>query len=120
MSKQTKSMFGTIYDALPEDPGEEQRCNVKVSQSVQSQYCRAIKEEKKSVQKEIIAKKRKKKPQFCRAIKEEKKSTQKERIAKNRSKKSKPTMAQEIEAMKLIGQCYQTFDVCELADMGVI
>ena len=91
MSKQT---FGTIYDALPEDPGEEQRCNVKVSQSVQSQYCRAIKEEKKSVQKE--------------------------RIAKNRSKKSKSTMAQETEAMKLIGQCYQTFDVCELADMGVI
>ncbi len=39
---------------------------------------------------------------------------------KGRKKKSKPTMAQEIEAMKLIGQCYQTFDVCELADMGVI
>ena len=39
---------------------------------------------------------------------------------KGRKKKSKSTMAQEIEAMKLIGQCYQTFDVCELADMGVI
>ena len=118
MSKQT---FGTIYDALTEeDPGEEHRCNVKVSQSVRSQYCRAIKEEKKSVQKEIIAKKRKKKPQFCRAIKEEKKSTQKERIAKNRSKKSKPTMAQEIEAMKRICQLHKTWDVCELAYMGVI
>ena len=91
MSKQT---FGTIYDALPEDPGEDQRCNVKVSQSVQSQYCRAIKEEKKS--------------------------TQKERIAKNRSKKSKPTMAQEIETMKQICQFYNTFDVCKLADMKVI
>ena len=91
MSKQT---FGTIYDALPEDPKKEQSCNVKVSQSVRSQYCRAIKEEKKS--------------------------TQKERIAKNRSKKSKPTMAQEIDAWKQICQFYQTFDVCELADMGVI
>ena len=39
---------------------------------------------------------------------------------KGRKKKSHSTMAQEIEAMKLIGQCYQTFDVCELADMGVI
>ena len=39
---------------------------------------------------------------------------------KGRKKKPHSTMAQEIEAMKLIGQCYQTFDVCELADMGVI
>ena len=116
MSRLAKSMFGTICDALP---GEDQRCNVKVSQSVQSQYCRAIKEEKK-VQKEIIAKKRKKKPQFCRAIKEEKKSTQKERIAKKRKKKPHSTIAQEIEAMKQVCQFYKTFDVCELADMGVI
>ena len=75
MSKQTKSMFGTIYDALPEDPGEDQRCNIEVSQSV------------------------------CRVIKEEKESTQKEK---------------EIEAMKQICQFYNTFDVCELADMKVI
>ena len=73
MSKQT---FGTIYDALPgEDPGEDQGCNVKVS----SQFCRAIKEEKESIQKE-----------------------------------------KEIEAMKQICQFYNTFDVCELADMKVI
>ena len=39
---------------------------------------------------------------------------------KGRKKKPHSTMAQEIEAMKLIGQCYQTYDVCELADMGVI
>ena len=39
---------------------------------------------------------------------------------KGRKKKSKPTIAQEIEAMKQICQFYNTFDVCELADMGVI
>ena len=39
---------------------------------------------------------------------------------KGRKKKSKSTIAQEIEAMKQICQFYKTFDVCELADMGVI
>ena len=39
---------------------------------------------------------------------------------KGRKKKSKPTMEQQIETMKQIGQFYKTFDVCELADMGVI
>ena len=39
---------------------------------------------------------------------------------KGRKKKSKPTMAQEIEAMKRVCQFYNTCDVCELADMGVI
>ena len=39
---------------------------------------------------------------------------------KGRKKKSKPTIAQEIEAMKQICQFYNTFDVCDLADMGVI
>ena len=39
---------------------------------------------------------------------------------KDRKKKSKPTMAQEIETMKQICQFYNTYDVCELADMGVI
>ena len=41
-------------------------------------------------------------------------------VIKKRKKKPHSTIAQEIEAMKLIGQCYQTFDVCELADMKVI
>ena len=39
---------------------------------------------------------------------------------KGRKKKSKSTIAQEIEAMKQICQFYNTFDVCELADMKVI
>ena len=39
---------------------------------------------------------------------------------KDRKKKSKPTMAKEIETMKQICQFYNTYDVCELADMGVI
>ena len=39
---------------------------------------------------------------------------------KGRKKKSKPIIAQEIEAMKQICQFYNTFDVCELADMKVI
>ena len=39
---------------------------------------------------------------------------------KGRKKKPHSTMAQEIEAMKQVCQFYQTFDVCELADMGVI
>ena len=39
---------------------------------------------------------------------------------KGRKKKSKSTMTQEIEAMKQVCQFYKTFDVCELADMGVI
>ena len=39
---------------------------------------------------------------------------------KGRKKKSKSTMAQEIEALKQTCQFYNTFDVCELADMGVI
>ena len=39
---------------------------------------------------------------------------------KGRKKKSKPTMAQEIDAMKRVCQFYKTYDVCELADMGVI
>ena len=39
---------------------------------------------------------------------------------KGRKKKSKSTIAQEIETMKQICQFYNTYDVCELADMGVI
>ena len=39
---------------------------------------------------------------------------------KGRKKKSKPTMEQQIETMKQLGQFYKTFDVCELKDMGVI
>ena len=39
---------------------------------------------------------------------------------KGRNKKTKPTIAQEIEAMKRICQLYKTWDVCELADMRVI
>jgi len=39
---------------------------------------------------------------------------------KGRKKKSHSTMAQEIEAMKQVCQFYNTYDVCELADMGVI
>ena len=39
---------------------------------------------------------------------------------KGRKKKSKSTIAQEIEAMKQVCQFYKTFDVCDLADMGVI
>ena len=39
---------------------------------------------------------------------------------KGRKKKSKPTMAQEIEAMKRVCQFYNTYDVCELADMKAI
>ena len=39
---------------------------------------------------------------------------------KGRKKKSKPTMEQQIETMKQLGQFYKTFDVCELEDMGVI
>jgi hypothetical protein len=39
---------------------------------------------------------------------------------KGRNKKSKPTLVQEIEAMKRICQLHKTWDVCELADMKVI
>ena len=39
---------------------------------------------------------------------------------KGRKKKPHSTMAQEIDAWKQICQFYKTFDVCELADMGVI
>ena len=39
---------------------------------------------------------------------------------KGRKKKSHSIMAQEIDAMKRVCQFYNTYDVCELADMGVI
>ena len=39
---------------------------------------------------------------------------------KGRTKKTKPTIAQEIEAMKRICQLYKTWDVCELASSGVL
>ena len=39
---------------------------------------------------------------------------------KDRKRKSKLTIAQEIEVWKEICQFYNTCDVCELADMGVI
>lgn len=42
------------------------------------------------------------------------------RSSKNKKKKSHSTIAQEIEAMKLLSQYFNTHDVCELASRGLI
>ena len=42
------------------------------------------------------------------------------RSSKNKKKKSHSTIAQEIEAIKLLSQYFNTHDVCELANRGLI